>query len=92
MICAWRTYGKPAVVLGSVVPRFAVPPSDWITAGRLCERSRFPSGTILPGVMSGNLLADLDQIRAFGTTSDSSLGLVRGKTRCSPGRSEEAHV
>ena len=79
MINAWRSYDQPAGVAGRVIPRFAVPPSDWIIAGGFFERPRFASGTLLPAAPAGNLLLDLNQIRAFGTSFDRTLGLSGGE-------------
>jgi glycosyltransferase involved in cell wall biosynthesis len=79
MIDTWRTYDRPAAVAGRVIPRYDVPPSDWILAGGFFDRRRHATGTRLPAAPSGNMLLDLNQIRAFGVTFDPTLGLGGGE-------------
>lgn len=79
MIEAWQTNGKPTAVAGRVIPRYAVPPGDWIIAGGFFDRRRYPTGTVLPAAPSGNLLLDLNQVRQSGTKFDRSLGLGGGE-------------
>ncbi len=79
MITAWRTFGQPAAVAGRVFPRYEVTPSDWIVAGGFFDRPHYPSGTVVPVASSGNLLLDLNQVRKYCVTFDSSLGLAGGE-------------
>ncbi len=79
MIDAWRSFGRPAGVAGRILPRYAVPPSEWILAGGFFDRRRYPSGTAVHAASSANLLLDLNQVRAHGTTFDRSLGLSGGE-------------
>lgn len=79
MIEAWQMYGRPAAVMGRVIPRFEVQPSEWILEGCFFDRPRYPSGTELPAAMTSNLLLDLRQIRNLGTSFDRTLGLAGGE-------------
>jgi len=67
-----------AGVVGPVVSSFATPPDPWIEAGRFFDRRRLPTGTVLDVAATNNLLLDLRQVRAAGTTFDERFGLSGG--------------
>jgi GT2 family glycosyltransferase len=79
MVGCWIALGRPTALAGSVLAKFDSPPSAWITAGRFFERSRPPTGTLLPVAPAGNLLLDLQQVRRLGLTFDARLGLRGGE-------------
>jgi len=67
-----------AGVVGPVFSSFATPPDPWIAAGRFFDRRRLPTGTVLDVAATNNLLLDLRQVRAAGTTFDERFGLSGG--------------
>lgn len=79
MIAAWREFGRPAAVAGRVLPRFAAPLDPWLEAGGFFDRRVHRRGALLPVAPAGNLLLDLNQIRALGVSFDASLGLLGGE-------------
>jgi glycosyltransferase involved in cell wall biosynthesis len=79
MVTAWRTFARPAAVAGRVLPRYAVPPSEWIIAGGFFVRGRHPSGTELDAAPAGNLLLDVHQVQELGAAFDPGLGLHGGE-------------
>lgn len=78
LIATWRETGA-AAVMGRVVSTFEVPLDPWIAAGRFFQRRRLPTGTEISVAASGNLLLDLEQVRALGVRFDPRLGLGGGE-------------
>ena len=78
LIRVWRE-SEPALVAGRVVAEFERPPSRWIEAGRFFVRRSLPTGTALTVAAAGNLLLDLDQVRASGVRFALDLGLSGGE-------------
>lgn len=77
LVDAWREH-EPTVVMGYV--RYVWPDGTdpWIAAGGFMRRTRFPTGTALSALATGNVLIDAAQARALGVTFDVSLGLSGG--------------
>lgn len=51
----------------------------WIAAGGFMRRDRHPEGAELSTLSTGNVLLDVDQLRALGVRFDISLGLTGGE-------------
>lgn len=78
LLDTWTATG-PAAVSGRVLAEYEREPDPWIRAGRFFVRRNLPTGTPIDMAATGNLLLDLDQVRAFGARFDSSLGLAGGE-------------
>jgi succinoglycan biosynthesis protein ExoM len=78
LLDTWTDSGA-AAVSGRVVAEYAGELDPWIRAGDFFVRRNLPSGTTIDTAAAGNLLLDLDQVRACGTRFDSSLGLGGGE-------------
>jgi succinoglycan biosynthesis protein ExoM len=74
----WRGSGA-AAVMGRVVSEFDVQPDAWVEAGDFFRRRSMPSGTEIEIAAAGNLLLDLDRVRASGVRFDERLGLAGGE-------------
>ena len=72
-----RSSGAAAVV-GPVVSQFDEAPGEWIALGRVFERRRLATGTLLDVAASNNLLLDLAQVTRYGLTFDERFGLTGG--------------
>lgn len=70
---------KGTAVMGRVVSEFEVQLTPWVAAGDFFWRKSMPTGTEIPIAAAGNLLLDLNQIRAAGVTFDECLGLGGGE-------------
>lgn len=79
MVGAWEDHGRPAAVAGSVLASYESPPPPFVVAGGFFDRRRPPTGTALPAAPSGNLLLDMDQVRAAGLRFDPRLGTHGGE-------------
>ena len=73
-----RATGAP-VACGPVVTRFTEPPPAWIAEGRFFERSRYPTGTRIDDVRTGNVMLRLEAVRRLGVRFDERLGLSGGE-------------
>ncbi len=78
LIATWRSTGA-AAVMGRVVTVFPDDTDPWVLASGLFQRPRRPTGTPLTVAAAGNLLLDLDQVRAHGVDFDPGLGLLGGE-------------
>lgn len=78
LVETWNGAGCPTGVSGLVVSHFPPDTDPWILASGLFKRSEMPTGTPMPVVATGNLLLDLDAVRAFGVRFDESIGLGGG--------------
>lgn len=79
LVATWRTTGA-AGVMGRVVTQLDDDVLDpWIAAGGFFHRSRLPTGTRIDVAASGNLLLDLNQVRAMSLRFDPRFGLSGGE-------------
>ncbi|WP_246852716.1 glycosyltransferase family 2 protein [Naasia sp. SYSU D00948] len=78
LVETWRTFDRPAAVMGRVVSIFAEDADPWVTASGLFQRPEKATGTEISVAATGNLLLDLDQVRASGVTFDETIGLGGG--------------
>lgn len=77
LLDAWEAH-EPAVVMGFVRYVWPVGTDSWIAAGGFMRRTRFPTGTELSALSTGNVLFDIAQLRALGVRFDIDLGLSGG--------------
>jgi hypothetical protein len=78
LLRTWETTGA-AAVSGRVLAEYAAPLEPWLEAGGFFVRRSLPTGTDIDIAATGNLLLDLDQIRASGTRFATALGLGGGE-------------
>jgi hypothetical protein len=78
LLDTWAATGAAAVA-GVVVSEFAGELDPWIRAGDFFVRRRRPTGTPLQVAACGNLLLDLDRVRALGLHFEPALGLGGGE-------------
>jgi succinoglycan biosynthesis protein ExoM len=78
LLDVWSGTGAAAVA-GRVLAEYAGDLDPWIAAGDFFVRRNLPSGTAIDTAAAGNLLLDLEQVRACGARFDSSLGLGGGE-------------
>jgi len=78
LVCTWFA-SRPAAVCGRVVAENWAELDPFIRAGGFFVRRDLETGTPLEVVAAGNLLVDLNQIRAFGVRFDERLGLTGGE-------------
>jgi glycosyltransferase involved in cell wall biosynthesis len=78
LLRTWRA-DRPAAVMGRVLSRFDHDLDPWVAAGEFFRRRRMPTGTEIGVAAAGNLLLDLDQVRAAGVRFDPALGLGGGE-------------
>lgn len=79
LLQTWESAAEPAVVAGRVVASFAGPLDPWLAAGAFYTRRSMPTGSAIDVAAAGNLLLDLDQIRASGVRFADDLGLSGGE-------------
>ncbi|MGY1705448.1 glycosyltransferase family 2 protein [Geodermatophilus sp. SYSU D00697] len=70
---------RAAAVSGRILAEYAGELDPWIRAGEFFVRRRMPTGTAIDVAACGNLLLDLDQVRAAGVRFESALGLGGGE-------------
>ncbi|MCW2742166.1 MAG: hypothetical protein JWR45_2588 [Blastococcus sp.] len=78
LLGTWEATGA-AAVSGRVLAEYAGPLDPWLEAGQFFVRRSLPTGTDIDIAATGNLLLDLDQIRATGTRFATTLGLGGGE-------------
>jgi succinoglycan biosynthesis protein ExoM len=78
LLDTWAGSGA-AAVSGRVLAEYEREPDPWIRAGDFFVRRNLPTGTDIDTAATGNLLLDLDQVRACGARFDASLGLAGGE-------------
>jgi|GEM_PF-172180 len=78
LVDTWRRTGAAAVA-GHVHTEFPAGTDPWVLASGLFARPLRSDGQSLPAAGAGNLLLDLEQVRAAGITFDTSLGLSGGE-------------
>ena len=79
MVRTWWEHDRPEVVSGTVLPRFATPPSSWVASGRFFERRDLETGTPLGIAATNNMLIDMARVRRLGVRFDPTLGLHGGE-------------
>lgn len=78
LVRTWSAHHEPTAVVGRVVSIFADDVDPWVTASGLFQRPQKPTGTPVDVAATGNLLLDLDRVRASGVRFDESIGLGGG--------------
>ncbi|MFJ8894622.1 glycosyltransferase family 2 protein [Leifsonia sp. NPDC102414] len=78
LVRVWEASGASAVS-GRVVAAFERPLDPWLKAGDFFTRRSLPTGTLIDVAAAGNLLLDLDQVRASGVRFALDLGLSGGE-------------
>ncbi|WP_271176079.1 glycosyltransferase family 2 protein [Leifsonia poae] len=79
LLATWVAADEPAAVAGRVVASFAGPLDPWLEAGAFYVRRSMPTGSSIDVAAAGNLLLDLDQVRAAGVRFADDLGLSGGE-------------
>lgn len=78
LVATWEAQ-RTAAIAGRVLEEFEAEPAPWIVNGGFFRRTSVPTGTRVAGAGAGNLLLDLDQIRAAGLRFDLRFGLSGGE-------------
>ena len=78
LVDLWEKTGA-AEVAGRVETRFPEATDPWVLASGLFERPLLVPGSRLAATATGNLLLDLDQVRALGVQFDTTLGMRGGE-------------
>jgi hypothetical protein len=78
LVETWEASGA-AVVSGRILADYAGELDPWIRAGGFFVRRSMPTGTPIDVAAAGNLLLDLDQVRAAGVRFESPLGMGAGE-------------
>lgn len=65
LLACQKAYGAE-VVSGPVIPHFTSEVPQWISAGRFCERPRYPTGTVLQEARTGNVLIRMEVFDRIG--------------------------
>lgn len=78
LVDVWRRFDHPTAVMGRVVSIFAADVDPWVLESGLFQRPERPTGTELDAAATGNLLLDLDQVRAADVRFDGRIGLGGG--------------
>jgi len=79
LLDTWQRTDRPAAVSGRVVASFSGELDPWLAAGSFFVRRRLPTGSAIDVAAAGNLLLDLDQVRAAGVRFADDLGLSGGE-------------
>lgn len=78
LVSTWADTGAEAVA-GRVLEEYESEPSRWIRAGGFFTRRSLTTGTVVAAAPAGNLLLDLDAVRAHGLRFDPRFGLTGGE-------------
>jgi glycosyltransferase involved in cell wall biosynthesis len=78
LVAAWQEWSC-AAVSGPVRAEFAAPPPRWVRASGAFERRHRPSGTVVDGAPTNNVLLDLGAVRDYGLAFDERFGLTGGE-------------
>jgi len=70
---------RAAAVMGRVISEFDGELEPWVAAGEFFKRRSMPTGTEIQVAAAGNLLLDLDQVRALGVRFDDRIGMGSGE-------------
>lgn len=79
LLRTWLNAGRPAGVVGRVVPTYSGTLDRWIAAGGFFTRRTYPTGTPVHAGSSANLLLDRKLLRQLNLTFDARLGLRGGE-------------
>lgn len=77
LFTTWRTY-RSAAVAGPVPAHPETPLDEWLVASGVFVPRNLPTGTLTKGFGTGNLLLDLNQLRAADLRFDDAYGLSGG--------------
>jgi hypothetical protein len=77
LIAAWRRWGCAAVA-GPADRVFESELSDWVVRSGFFSRTRRPTGLVVPGASTNNLLLDLATLQGEGLEFDERFGLTGG--------------
>lgn len=77
LLVTYREFNSVGVV-GNVLRKYEVTPDPWILAGRYFDRDPIETGTRVHAAGTGNLLLDLNQVRAANVWFDPVFGLSGG--------------
>ena len=77
MLTAYRR-SRPAGVTGPLYPDYETDPDPWLVAGGFFVRKEYPEGHLMPAAGTGNLLLDLEQVRAHDLRFDERFGMTGG--------------
>ena len=78
MVGSWQRW-HPAAVSGPAVPRFEEgEPDAWVAGSGVFSRTVRPTGTLVGGASTANLLLDLAWLRTHGLEFDEAFGLSGG--------------
>jgi hypothetical protein len=77
MLATWRRYGSAAVA-GPVLQELDATADPWVAASVMFARTHRPTGTIMEGAATGNLLLDLRELDRLGLRFDDRFGLTGG--------------
>jgi succinoglycan biosynthesis protein ExoM len=73
--CTWRSAG----VAGPALARFeSGEPDEWVAGSKAFDRRSHPTGTLVRGASTSNLLLHLPQLREMGLEFDERFGLTGG--------------
>ena len=78
LVRAWKS-ATPVAVAGRVLEEYEVPPDEWLVAGGFFRRRSLPTGVLVPTAPAGNLLLDLDAVRALDLHFDERFGRSGGE-------------
>lgn len=78
LVDTWRRY-RPTVVMGYVQYVWPEEADPWVVAGGFMRRTHRATGTRLETIATGNVLVDVDQVRALGVSFAAGLGLFGGE-------------
>ncbi len=78
LVACWQR-SAPAAVSGPVEPAFDAPADAWIRASGRFERRVRPTGSVVRGAATNNLLLDLAAVRDLDLRFDESFGLTGGE-------------
>lgn len=78
LVSTWAESGAEAVA-GRVLEQYESEPSRWIRAGGFFTRRSLATGTVVAAAPAGNLLLDLDAVRARDLRFDPRFGLTGGE-------------
>lgn len=77
LVETWRAH-RPDAVMGFVRYVWPEGTDPWVAAGGFMRRTRFPTGTPLQALSTGNVLIDPRRARELGVAFDVALGLSGG--------------
>jgi GT2 family glycosyltransferase len=77
-VTAWNQWGCVAIT-GPVRPEYPADPPAWVRASGAFERRRRPTGSIVLGAATNNLLLDRKALTRLGVRFDERFGLTGGE-------------